>query len=166
MSGPDQLSTHASRERALVTLDQLAQSLGTTIGISDWVRIDQDMIDRFAGVTGDDAFIHVDPERAAATRFHGTIAHGLLTLSLLPRLLRAATPQLGGTRMSVNYGFDRVRFITPVPVNSRVRGQFDLSDISAPKAGFRRITYDVRVELEHASSPAVTARWLLGHWMK
>ena len=164
MSGPEQMSTHVS-ERALVTLDQLAQSLGTTIGISDWVRIDQTMIDQFAGVTGDDAFIHVDPQRAAATRFHGTIAHGLLTLSLLPRLARTATPQLDGTRMSVNYGFDRVRFITPVPVNSRVRAQFDLSDISAPKPGFRRIAYDVRVDLEHASSPAVTARWLLGHWM-
>ncbi len=160
------MSTHASRERALVTLEQLAQSLGSTIGISDWVHIDQTIIDQFAGVTGDDAFIHLDPERAAATRFHGTIAHGLLTLSLLPRLFRAATPQLDGTRMSVNYGFDRVRFITPVPVNSRVRAQFDLNEISAPKPGFHRIAYDVRVDLEHASAPAVTARWLLGHWMK
>jgi len=158
--------THAAEQRPLITLAQLAQRIGSTLGTSDWIRIDQAMIDRFADVTGDDAFIHVDPERAAVTRFHGTIAHGLLTLSLLPLLFRTGAPRLDGMRMGVNYGFDRVRFLTPVPVNSRVRAHFDLFEIAEPKPGFHRITYDVRIELEHAATPAATARWLLGHWMK
>lgn len=152
--------------RATVSFEQLEKYAGKTIGTSTWVRIDQPMIDAFAAVTGDDAFIHVDPIRAAHTRFGGTIAHGLLTLSLLPRLMRSATPLLEGSRMGVNYGFDRVRFITPVPVDARVRAQFDLVEISAPKPRFRRIAYDVTIELEHASVPAATARWLLGHWLK
>ena len=109
---------------------------------------------------------HTDPERAARTRFGGTIAHGLLTLSLLPRLMRSATPLIEGTRMGVNYGYDRVRFLAPVPVGSRVRAHVALAELTEPKPNFIRLAYDVAVEIEGVEEPALVARWLLGRWLE
>lgn len=153
-------------QRERVTLEQLILTVGRAGTPSNWLRVDQPMIDAFAAATGDDAYIHVDPERAAKTRFGGTIAHGLLTLSLLPKLIRSATPQLQGSRMGVNYGFDRVRFILPVPVNSRIRAIVALTKLAENKLQFFVLTYDVTIEIENTSKPAATVRWLLGRWME
>lgn len=151
--------------RESVTLEQLKSTIGAEPSLSDWIMVDQPMIDRFAQATGDFAFIHTDPERARHTRFRGTIAHGLLTLSLLPKMMESATPLVEGMKMGVNYGFDRVRFVAPVPVGSRVRAHVRLVDLPEEKPGFYRFVYDVTVELENSERPALVARWMLGRWM-
>jgi acyl dehydratase len=151
--------------RPVITLEAMHELIGQQVGLSDWVRIDQPMIDDFAQVTGDQAFIHVDPERAAATQFKGTIAHGLLTLSLLPQLMKAATPVIKGFRVGVNVGFDRVRFITPVKVGSRVRAHISLAEISERKDRYFQFTYDITIEVEGVEKPAASVRWLLGRWI-
>ena len=150
--------------RKAITLAELRETIGHRSWVSSWIRIDQAMIDEFARVTGDAAFIHVDPERAAQSRFHGTIAHGLLTLSLIPFLMRTTIPPVAGTSMGINYGFDRVRFLSPVPVNGRVRATFMLAEISAREERLLKLTYDVTIELEGTEEPALIARWLLGRW--
>lgn len=152
--------------RPTVTLETLRSSVGGPPSPSEWVLVDQARIDGFAQVTGDDAFIHVDPERARQTRFGGTIAHGLLTLSLLPLLLRTATPVLEGSTMGVNYGYDRIRFLAPVPVDSRIRALVALAELNEAKPGFVRLGYDVSAEIEGCAQPALVARWLLGRWMQ
>ncbi|SCW90640.1 Acyl dehydratase [Sphingobium faniae] len=154
-----------SGERKQITLAEAQASVGAAPTTSDWIVVDQAMIDGFAQVTGDFAFIHTDPERAKHTRFKGTIAHGLLTLSLLPQMMASATPLIEDVKMGVNYGFDRVRFIAPVPVNSRVRALIALVALPEDKPGFFRFTYDVTVELEGSPKPALAARWMLGRWM-
>ncbi len=106
-------------------LSQLQGLVGTVLGVSEWFAVDQARIDQFAAVTGDDQWIHVDPVRAAGGPFGTTIAHGHLTLSLLPVMVRTAF-KLGDVRMTVNYGLNRVRFPAPVPVGSRLRGHFKL----------------------------------------
>ena len=151
--------------REFISLEVLRASIGNPTRASDWLLVDQPMIDAFAQATGDDAFIHVDPERARQTRFRGTIAHGLLTLSLLPLLMRSATPVIKGARMGVNYGYDRVRFLKPVPVDSRIRARFALATLTEPKLRFIRLDYDVTVEIEGNDEPALAARWLLGRWI-
>ena len=119
-----------------VTPQQMQGLVGQEIGVSDWVVVDQENIDLFAEATGDHQFIHVDPERAARTPFGGTIAHGFLTLSLFPRLYAASTaPKVRDVKMGVNYGGERVRFITPVPSGSKVRGRFRLSEAGGEAAG-------------------------------
>ena len=147
---------------SLAAFRQMVDSPGDR---SERLRVDQSMIDGFAALTGDDAFIHVNPEHAAGTRFGGTVAHWLLTLSLLPRLLRSATPEIDGTRMGVNYGFDRVRFVRAVPAGSVLCARFELSAMDEVEPYFFRIAYDVTVEIEGQSKPALYARWLLGRWI-
>jgi acyl dehydratase len=159
------MSDQLPKARESATLYQLHASVGHAPRASDWIPISQAMIDAFATVTGDDAFIHVDPSRAESTRFHGTIAHGLLTLSLLPKLMRSATPQLEGTRMGVNYGYDRVRFLEPVPVGSSIRALVQLAKLTEKKPLFFIFDYDVSVEIAGNDRPALKARWLLGRWM-
>ena len=151
--------------RRTLSLDELASTVGGPGSRSAWLHIDQAMIDEFAAVTGDDAFIHTDPLRAAGTRFRGTIAHGLLTLSLLPKLMRSATPILEGTRMGVNYGFNRVRFIDPVPVNSRICATLTLEKLKEKSQRFFLLTYGVTIEIENHPKPAAKAIWLLGRWV-
>jgi acyl dehydratase len=138
--------------------------LGARIGqtqYSDWVCVDQTMIDRFAEATLDRQFIHVDPARAAETPFGGTVAHGFLTLSLLSHLAstlpREDTP---AWRMGVNYGLDRVRFVTPVRAGSRVRGAFTLTDLLEKRPGQFQQTFAVTVEIYSLTKPALTAIWL------
>ena len=157
----------ARLERDLNPLDfaGFAEPIGAPASWSDWIAITQTRIDGFAEHTGDDAFIHTDPARAAATRFGGTIAHGLLTLSLLPLMRRSAVPNVADARMSVNYGFDQIRFLAPVPVNSRVRGGFAVTGAEITKPGFGKITYAVTVEIEGIDRPALAASWTIGHWL-
>lgn len=142
------------------TLGQLQQQIGETL-YSEWLRIDQPMIDRFANATSDYQFIHVDPERAASTSFGGTIAHGFLTLSLLSHL-GENTPGLviEEARMSLNYGFDRVRFIHPVRSGSLVRAAFTTVAMEEKRPNQFQRAWEVTVEIEGADKPALTAIWL------
>ncbi len=128
---------------------------------SDWLLIDQAMIDRFADVTGDHQFIHVDPEAAARTPLGGTIAHGFLLLSLLPKLHMAMDlPRIAGARMGLNYGFDRVRFTSPVRSGSRVRAATKLVSFEEKRPRQFQQQLDVSLEVEGAEKPALSAIWI------
>lgn len=153
-------------DRTKATFGEFKALVGGPAMESDWVVLNQDLILNFADVTGDDAFIHTNPARAEKTRFKGTIAHGLLTLSLLPILMRSATPELINGKMGVNYGFDRIRFVEPVPVNAKVRARFKLAEVIEVKPGFYKFIYDISVEIEGHDRPALLARWLLGRWIE
>jgi acyl dehydratase len=146
---------------ATVTVDEMKQRVGTET-VSDWVEVTQTMIDIFADATGDHQFIHVDPERAALTPFGGTIAHGFLTLSLMPLLASkvADAPQIEGARMGVNYGGNKVRFLTPVRAGSRVRGRFRLLEFLEKKPSQFQQTNAFTVEIEGAEKPAMIAEWI------
>jgi acyl dehydratase len=136
-------------------LAELKALVGSSIGTSDWLTIDQARIDKFADVTGDDQWIHVDPTRAAAGMFGSTVAHGFLTLSLLPYFIRSSH-KVGGARTSVNYGLNRVRFPAPVPVNSRLRAHFKLLSFEPIEGGVQVIT-EVTVEREGQAKPVCVA---------
>ena len=127
---------------------------------SDWLTIDQAMIDAFADVTDDHQYIHTDPVRAAATAFGGTIAHGFLLLSLLPRLAKRVEPPPNMT-IGVNYGFERIRFVSPVRSGSRIRGVAVLESIEETKPGQFLSTFAVTVEIEGQDKPALVATWLI-----
>lgn len=138
---------------------ELAAMVGHSF-VSRWMTVDQERIDAFAKVTEDELFIHVDPERAKATVFGGTIAHGFLTLSLLSAMAYSALPRIEGAVHGVNYGFDRVRFVRPVPSGSRLRGHFTLRAVTPRSAREWQSTYDVSVEVEGQQKPALAATWL------
>jgi acyl dehydratase len=140
--------------------DEFESSVGREIGVSGWITVDQPMIDAFATTTGDRYFLHVDPLRAAATPFGSTIAHGLLTLSLLPQMSYQVCPYLDGARFPLNYGFNRLRFVAPVPVGARLRGHFVLRQAEVVSPEQRQLLYDVRVEIEGQQRPALVAEWL------
>lgn len=143
-----------------ITRTEMAARVGQPLGISRWFTVDQSMIDGFADITHDHQFIHVDPVAAAQTPFGGTIAHGFLTLSLLSAMVYDAVPTMEGVTMGVNYGFDRVRFVSPVMVNARVRGNFTLAAFDELGPEEVQTTLDVQVEIEGADKPALVARWL------
>lgn len=145
-----------------VSIDEFAARVGSEVGLSAWRTVSQADIDRFAAATDDHQFIHVDPARAAAEApFGGTIAHGFLTLSLLSSLARDALPEISGRTMGINYGFDRVRFVTPVRSGARVRGRFTLAEARQRRAGEFLLRYGVTIEIEGAGSPsALAADWL------
>lgn len=134
--------------------------IGAEIGVSDWVRLDQARIDAFAEVTDDHQFIHVDPDAAAKTPFGSTIAHGFLTLSMLSKLAGGVVLRLDGVKMGVNYGFDKVRMVTPVRSGQRIRGRFTLMDAKERLPGQWMFKYAVRVEIEGETKPALAAEWL------
>ena len=139
-------------------VDELRAAAGSRLGVSDWVTVDQGQIDTFAEATGDHQWIHVDEARAAAGPFGTTIAHGFLTLSLLP-LLVGQTYRVEGTKMGVNYGLNKVRFTSPVPVGSKVRGNIELLDVADVTGGVQ-MTTKVTVEIEGSERPALVAEWL------
>ena len=139
-------------------LEDLRSLVGETIGASDWIVVDQPRIDLFAQATGDHQWIHVDPARAAAGPYGTTIAHGFLTLSLLPEMFASAFT-VADTRLGVNYGLNRVRFPAPVPAGSRLRGQFRLLAYE-PIEGGAQLTVEVRVEREGADKPVCVAESL------
>ena len=148
--------------RTFARLAELAALEGQEIGASDWVAIDQARIDGFAQATGDAQWIHVDPVRAAAGPFGATVAHGFLTLSLLPELMAAALA-IADVRMGLNYGLDRVRFPSPVPVGSRLRAVCRLLRFE-PIAGGAQLAVEVTVEREGSAKPACVAEWLIRHF--
>jgi acyl dehydratase len=135
---------------------ELRQAAGTDLGHSGWIEVDQKRIDQFADATGDHQWIHVDPERAKAGPFGTTIAHGYLTLSLIPALA-AAVWSVGGARMSVNYGLNKVRFPAPLPVGSRVRAHLELLAIEDVPDNGVQLTTRVTVEREGGAKPVCVA---------
>jgi acyl dehydratase len=143
-----------------MSVDELAARVGRELGVSEWIRIDQPMVDAFADLTRDRYFIHVDPQRAGSTRFGGTVAHGFLTLSMLSHMAYQVCPGIEGTRTQVNYGFNRLRFVAPVPTGSRIRARFVLKSFQTQPGGRWQIIYDVAVEIEGASKPALVAEWI------
>src|SRR5690349_10092995 len=141
-------------------IEEIKARIGSEVGISDWILVDQARIDAFAEVTEDRQFIHVDPEAAARTPFGGTIAHGFLTLSLLSRMGAEAMLLPEGLKMAVNYGLDRVRFLATVPSGSRVRGRFTLDSVEEKAPGQWLMRHSVTVEIEGQDRPALAAEWL------
>ena len=144
----------------VATIDEISARVGTEVGVSDWILVDQDAINTFADVTDDHQFIHVDPEAAAKTPFGGTIAHGFLTLSLLSRMAADAMLRPEGIKMGVNYGFERVRFLAPVRAGKRVRGRFQLLSFEEKRPGQYQFTHQVTVEIEGEDKPALVADWI------
>jgi acyl dehydratase len=144
----------------VATLDEIRGRVGAEVGVSDWLTVDQNRIDAFAEATEDRQFIHVDPDAAARTPFGGTVAHGFLSLSLLSRMAAETMLVPEGVRMAVNYGLDRVRFLTPVRAGKRVRGRFRLDSLEEKAPGQILMRHTVTVEIEGEDKPALTAEWL------
>lgn len=144
-----------------ITLEAYQAMVGREIGVSSWHLIDQPRIDTYAGVIEDHQFIHVDPERAKKeTAFGTTIAHGFLTMSMLSVMSYEVMPAIAGTTMGVNYGFDKLRFISPVRSGKRVRGRFVLAEAKLRKPGELQSRTNVTVEIEGEDKPALVADWL------
>lgn len=145
---------------AEITAAEMAAQVGR-LWRSDWIVLDQGMIDAFADATGDHQFIHIDPAAAAATPFGGTIAHGFLLLSLMPRLAATtALPRVAGACMEVNYGGNRTRFLSPVRSGSRIRGRFTLLELAEKRPGQWQRTTEYAVEVDGADTPALIAEWI------
>ena len=144
----------------VATIEEIQERVGTEIGMSDWILIDQARIDAFADITEDHQFIHVDPERAKQTPFRGTVAHGFLTLSMLSRMAGGVMLHPESMRMAVNYGFEKVRFMAPVKSGKRVRGRFRMLSAEEKRASQWQITYEVTVEIEDEDKPALVADWI------
>ena len=141
-------------------LDEIRSRIGTEVGVSGWLTIDQSRIDAFADATEDRQFIHVDPETAAQSPFGGTVAHGFLSLSMLSRMAAEAMLIPDNVKMAVNYGLDRVRFIAPVRSGKRIRGRFTLDSIEEKAPGQLLLRHGVTVEIEGVDKPALTAQCL------
>lgn len=139
---------------------QLLEGIGSELGVSRWYSIDQTRIDAFADATDDRQFIHVDPDAAAATPFGGTVAHGFLTLSMLSVMLQDAAPALPGQVMGVNYGIDRLRFVSPVRAGARVRARFTLAAAEERQPGEVTTTLDTVIEIEGQDRPALICSWI------
>jgi acyl dehydratase len=146
-----------------ITRAELERKVGQQLGASDWFLIDQDRVNRFADITLDHQYVHVDPERARRSPFGGTIAHGFLTLSLLVPLCIGFIPELENRTLLVNYGFDKVRFAAPVRVGKRIRALGTLAEITERKPGNVILRIDVTVEIEGEDKPALVAEWLSLH---
>jgi len=144
----------------VATLEQIAARVGQEIGISGWLMVGQERITAFSDATEDRQFIHVDPQAAAQTSFGGTIAHGFLTLSLLSRMAAETIFVPDTTKMIVNYGLDRVRFLAPVRSGKRIRGRFSLDGLEAKAPGQILLRHIVAVEIEGEDKPALSAVWL------
>ena len=144
----------------VTTIDEIRSKVGQEIGVSHWLTMDQQRIDEFAESTEDRQFIHVDPKAAAQTPFGTTIAHGFLSLSMLSRMAAEVMIVPDTTRMALNYGLDRVRFIAPVKSGKRIRGRFRLDSIEEKAPGQLLFRHTVTVEIEGEEKPALSAEWL------
>lgn len=143
-----------------LTIEQLKEKIGTEIGVSDWIEVPQSMIDAFADVTKDHQFIHIDPVKAKMTQFGGTIAHGFLTVSLLSAMAYSGLPGIERQGMGVNYGFDKLRLVSPVRAGAKVRGRFVLKALESKSPQQHQLTYAVTVEIEGEAKPALAAEWV------
>lgn len=143
-----------------LSLSAYRRLVGKEVGRTDWIRIDQPMIDAFATLTGDDQFIHIDPERAAKTLFGTTIAHRFLTLAMIGGLGPKTVPPIESAREGLNFGLEHVRFVTAVPSDARVRVLFTLNGIEERAPGQILKRLGAVVELENSEKPALVAEWL------
>lgn len=144
----------------IIKAEELESWKGKEVGVSEWFEASQDRINKFADCTEDHQFIHIDEEKAKNTPFGGTIAHGLLTLSLMPAMSYGVTLGLEGAVMGINYGYDKVRFLNPVRAGSKVRARHVLVDAVEKQPGRWLMTYDVTVEIDGIETPALIARSL------
>jgi acyl dehydratase len=144
----------------IASIEEIEARVGSEVGVSDWILVDQARIDAFADITEDPQFIHIDPEAAAKTPFGGTVAHGFLTLSLLSRMAAGTMLRPEGVKMGVNYGFERVRFMAPVRSGKRVRGRFTLARFEEKRPGQWQFVHNVTVEIEGEEKPALVADWI------
>jgi acyl dehydratase len=142
--------------RVFQTLQEVADKVGQELAISDWITITQERINQFADATGDQQWIHVDPQRASQGPFGTTIAHGFLTLSLMPAFFDSAM-KITQTRMAINYGVNKVRFTSPVPVGSKLRGRISLKSAEPIEPNGFQMTYSVLVEREGSDKPVCAA---------
>ena len=142
--------------RTFTTFDQLRKAVGDELGPTEWLTVDQARVDAFADATGDHQWIHVDEERAKDGPFGRTIAHGYLTLSLLP-LFYSTIYSIEGVRMGINYGANKVRFLNPVPVGSRLRGSIEVGEVKRLPNDGAQVTWNVTVELDGSDKPACYA---------
>jgi acyl dehydratase len=145
----------------VVSKEELLGMVGKPIGTSPWMLIDQPMVNLFADATGDHQFIHIDEEKAKLTPFGQTIAHGFLSLSLLPKLsAEADLPRLDGVKMGVNYGGNKTRFLAPVKVGKRVRGHFKMLALEEKRPGQWQQVMEYSLEIEGEDKPALIAEWI------
>jgi acyl dehydratase len=148
------------QQSAFHDVTELEAAVGSTVGVSDWFTITQETVNAFAEVTGDHQWIHVDPERAKReSPFGGPVAHGFLTVSLLPRFTGAVL-SFPTAKLTINYGFDRLRFVSPVPVGSEIRATFAIEEVRRKEGNSAEIVWRVDVEIKGAAKPAVAALWL------
>lgn len=143
-----------------IQAQDLKDYIGKETGVSRWFTITQEQIDTFANATHDHQFIHIAPEKAKETPFGCTIAHGFLSLSLLSAVAYDAGINLESALMGLNYGFEKIRFLQPVKVNSKIRGQMVLANVLEKRPGQFLLTWDVSIEIESIEKPALTAQWL------
>lgn len=141
-------------------INALKEKIGTKVGISSWYVLDQERINQFAEITHDSQYIHIDPKQAAQTPFGTTIAHGFLTLSLLPAMGADVIPQIEGDIMSINYGLEKMRFLSPVPAGAQVRGYFTLKALETGTPDEITLLWEVIIEIEGQEKPALYAEWL------
>ena len=143
------------------SIPELKEFIGCEIGLSDWIMIDQGRINKFAKLTEDEQFIHINPERASKeTPFGGTIAHGFLTLSMLVKLAESVLPKIIDVKVTINYGFDKIRFIFPVAANSKLRARFILKEVEERSPTQIMTKWDVSVEIKNVDKPAIVATWI------
>ena len=143
------------------SISEIKKFLGSEVGLSDWVVINQERINKFAKLTEDEQFIHMDPERASKeTPFGGTVAHGFLTLSMLVKLAESALPKIKDVKFTINYGFDKIRFIHPVAANSNLRARFILKEVEERSLTQIVTKWDVSVEIKNVGKPAIVATWV------
>ena len=144
-----------------MTPQDIAEKVGQQIGTSEWVEMSQERINQFAEATGDHQFIHVDEEKAKLTPFGGTIAHGFLTLSMIPHLgAKSDLPRPEGVKMGVNYGGNKTRFINPVRSGKRIRGHWKLIEMVEKRPGQWQQTHEITIEIEGEEKPALIAEWI------
>ena len=143
-----------------VELDEIGDYIGRELGPTEWFELTQERIDQFADLTNDHQFIHVDAEKAAQTPLGTTIAHGFFSLSMLSSFLNEFSVMINGTKMGLNYGLDKVRFLSPVKSGKRIRGKATITDVSEKQPGQVLIRYNVVVEIEGEEKPALIADWL------
>lgn len=149
-----------------VSAEELKSYVGQSMGSSEWILVDQSMINTFADATGDHQFIHVDEEKAKLTPFGGTIAHGFLTLSLMPLMMAKANyPRPSGIKMAVNYGMNKVRFLAPVRSGKQVRGHIKLLELDEKRPGQWQQTVELTVEIEGEEKPALMAEWITQYFV-
>ena len=145
-----------------MTPQEVKAQVGQTVGTSEWVVMSQERINQFAEATGDHQFIHLDEEKAKLTPFGGTIAHGFLTLSMIPYLsANSDLPRVDGVKMGVNYGGNKTRFISPVRSGKRIRGHWKLIDLEEKRPGQWQQTHEITIEIEGEDKPALITEWIM-----